>query len=888
MSRRMKWLLLLVSTLVAAGTIIGLLAFVQAADDGYEIEIPITKKVVGTSIPTGTSGETFTFMLTQITSSNLNSAAVGAGTRVTAPQTKTVKVDSASSKDYTFNFNKFTITNPGVYYFRVEEIAGSTPGWTYDSSLQRLVTVTINDNGGPISLPGFSVGVVPQVDYKIDSGGNSVRYFENSSTGGPYIHAINPQTGYPRSAGFQYGRNGNLSVSRRYTFRYMVDKSNKLVSGTLYCVDRNTGSQSGSNYNPIPDPDVFTNYYRYSKQVMWLARNGFYALGVPKDVKTLTATRRPAMEGVVAAEYETIWVLPEDAKNSSNRLGPNNLQEIKDRFGVGNDLADLRQDEAYMCTQLAIFWFTEGYAAGAGNSLPWTPRPTGTDPTAQMLIKLYDRMVAAANAAIAADGDDVNDEILVSLGLDDHEAVKSGEWYGPVEVKVAQLPRLFTAMENIKVTITPSAGFMVSATRGGSALSGPLVNGDKFYIKVGNAALTSTTQLVTAKATVPSGSIWNAWIFRYGANWSNGGNTNATNSQTYVAYGLYGNPGNLELDAEFKLRYNVSTSNVDGNFTFTNEYKAPEVEIPGVKHVTGSNIPTGKTFTFTLSEVTNGTLPGTVKTNGVVPAALVKTVTTDSTSAKDYNFTFPKISLPAAGDYYFRITESASAGVGWTYDANAARIMKVTVSSTGAVTTTQVAGGSGALEFTNNYGVPEVEIPGNKKVTGTNIPAGKTFTFTLTQVSSVAVNSAEVGAGTRVTPPLATTVTTDASGSAKGYSFKFDKFPIATAGTYYFRVEETASTATGWTYDSTSRRIMIVIVGSNGAVSVTPASGGTLEFTNDYKSPEVEIPGNKKVTGSSIPTGKVFTFTLTQVSSVAVNSAEVGAGTRVTDRKSVV
>jgi len=679
----------------------------------YEIEIPLTKKVTGTGIPTGANAETFTFKLTQVTGSTLPATEMVSG-RVTAPQTKTITVNSGSTKDYEFKFDKFTVTEPGVYYFLVEEIGGSAPGWTYDADLQRIITVTIDDANAPIALPGFTVGTIPQIDYKVDLSGNHVYYFKNTydhaSQTGNYLHAVNPQSGYPRSSGFQYRRASPFDLQRRFTFRYMVDTSNKLVSGTIYCIDRNRGTHYGSGYLPVPDEDEFTNYYRYTKEVMWLARHGFYAMGVPKDVKTLTAARRPAVDGV-AAEYETIFVLPEDAKSaSSNRLGPNNLDEIKARFGVGNDLADLRQDEAYVCTQLAIFWFTQGYEAYTNHGgpqpaeWPWTPRPNGTDPTALITIKLFDRMVAAARDAILANGDDVGDEIQLSLGLDASAAVKTGEWYGPVTVKVAQLPKLFTEMSNIKVKITPEPGYVVSTTRGGSAFTGTLTNGQAFYIKTGNTLPSTGTKMVTAKATVPSGSIWNAWVFRYGSSWSSGsGDGTSTNSQTYIAYGLYGIPDTLELETDFSLKYNTSTPVVCGDLTFKNDFVQPkgEIEVEGIKTVKGEKVP-DEEFAFKLIQVKNA---AGGEWTGTPPIARMASVPTTGVNGSSTAFKFPIIDDLMPGTYYFKITEMDAGTPGWTYDTTP-RIITVVVDAYGVTNITATTGGSGTLEFTNEYEEP--------------------------------------------------------------------------------------------------------------------------------------------------------------------------------------
>ena len=93
--------------------------------------------------------------------------------------------------------------------------------------------------------------------------------------------------------------------------------------------------------------------------------------------------------------------------------------------------------------------------------------------------------------------------------------------------------------------------------------------------------------------------------------------------------------------------------------------------ISGFKTVTGTNIPIGTTFTFTLTQWSTNSASGSEVVSGRVTAPLTATAVTDSAAGKTYNFNFPEVTFTATGTYYFRITEtgianSGGGSAGWT------------------------------------------------------------------------------------------------------------------------------------------------------------------------------------------------------------------------------
>jgi len=146
---------------------------------------------------------------------------------------------------------------------------------------------------------------------------------------------------------------------------------------------------------------------------------------------------------------------------------------------------------------------------------------------------------------------------------------------------------------------------------------------------------------------------------------------------------------------------------------------------------------------------------------------------------------------------------------GWTADYPVPRV--------------HVPDGRSSLTFTNAYeetgeAPGSVTIEGDKAVTGTDIPSGETFTFTLTQWSSGNLSAGQAVDNGVLPTPLTAQVTTDSSGSAKTYPFAFDEITGLADGTYYFKVEETGTGGSGWTSNSPAQIIIVAVSGGEATV----------------------------------------------------------------------
>ena len=280
---------------------------------------------------------------------------------------------------------------------------------------------------------------------------------------------------------------------------------------------------------------------------------------------------------------------------------------------------------------------------------------------------------------------------------------------------------------------------------------------------------------------------------------------------------------------------------------FTNQY-VPEpvsLRIPVSKEITGNarNQRSIKTFSFKLEA-----------DDARYPMPVNDTVTiTDAGTAK-----FPAILFDKAGTYTYTLSETRGTDVGYTYDTHSIGVT-VSVQDVNGVLTATVSPDSSELKFTNDY-TPEpvsISIPVSKSITGSERPDAKeTFRFTLTAQSS------------SNPMPASNTITIVDEGFAS-----FGEMTFTEEGTYTYSLQETAGSATGYTYDTTPRLIVVKVTDNNGVLNATWTSDGSLvaavPFENTYTATPVDlqIPVKKTIEGEPRPTSKTFTFELASESS---------------------
>jgi len=250
-----------------------------------EIEIGGTKVVTGELAPTG---ETFEFRLIPWDIEN-NKARTDSHTFFTMPEDDTATVTTnviGPKSNYTFTFGAVTEMQPGTYHFKVVEINGGAPGWTYDD--ERIITVVV-DETGHAEILGGSGGV--------------------SATSGAV--PVTPK---------QY----DVAAGKRYN---VVDKSNLPPPNNIY--DTNTeGLVSDSDPNEkypgmcaefgpklVPTPDVTIHSNRDNKESA-LA----YALAAE------------ALGGLNDADFERFLGLPDGYINSFASAAGANLHRVRALF----------------------------------------------------------------------------------------------------------------------------------------------------------------------------------------------------------------------------------------------------------------------------------------------------------------------------------------------------------------------------------------------------------------------------------------------------------------------------------------------------------------------------------------------------------------------------
>ena len=286
-----------------------------------------------------------------------------------------------------------------------------------------------------------------------------------------------------------------------------------------------------------------------------------------------------------------------------------------------------------------------------------------------------------------------------------------------------------------------------------------------------------------------------------------------------------------------------------------------DAAIYGRKAVVGSSAPAGTDFVFTLAysdasgvakpwpsglkvTVTGGDWDGdnktiTVTSTGAGAATIdfeiaIEGLAASSSVATQHYFTLVETIggtapgwLNATNEYLFRVNIPAGEETG-TVNGYKIRANHGESWPSGSFTTSSVHGSvsGNPATFTNTFfttGTPPkgaFTITGEKTVTGTGVPTGTAFEFTLTQVDS------DGSAYSGVTPiaglPLYAHVTTDDTGE-KTYSFEFAEIGNLDDGTYYFKLEETNGSDTDWTYDSIAYIIKVVV--KSGSTNVYYPNG---------------------------------------------------------------
>lgn len=282
----------------------------------------------------------------------------------------------------------------------------------------------------------------------------------------------------------------------------------------------------------------------------------------------------------------------------------------------------------------------------------------------------------------------------------------------------------------------------------------------------------------------------------------------------------------------------MGTANVTYYGKWTNATVNDVDLAPYVKKTLTGDLPTGYAEIFT-AKITGTSI---TETEGL-------TITTDEFNAADTK-TFKgndatKVDLTIGTEYVYTVTEvvPSPATTGMTYGATVEFALKATdantiefytVSADGTKTKVDAAADQ-YVTITNAYNPTSVGLSLSecfqKHLTSNtaNVPTtGKTFTLTITGTSDNITDKTAIIGTAAVGTLAANTTGTSYGGSAYFTSFKKGTADVSAlnftaAGTYIYKVQETAGSVAGMSYDTTEYTLTVVVTDNAGALEITSA-----------------------------------------------------------------
>lgn len=227
-------------------------------------------------------------------------------------------------------------------------------------------------------------------------------------------------------------------------------------------------------------------------------------------------------------------------------------------------------------------------------------------------------------------------------------------------------------------------------------------------------------------------------------------------------------------------------------------------------------LPNPESFEITLQEYTTD---GTTETN-VGNTITAKTVAISSGESSFMVGDTGKLELSlSVGTHYFRVTETKGSTPNLTYADPQIVTVVVTANSDGTASADVT---NGTITNIYNPGAAEFDLTGKfqKRLTSNTatLPTGaNSFELKITGNNTVLTGTATVD-------------TLDNSNiGTKSFTFKnaanddVTKLTFTSTGTYTYKVQETAGSVAGMSYDSTEYTLTIVVDGTNGALTISSA-----------------------------------------------------------------
>ena len=315
----------------------------------------------------------------------------------------------------------------------------------------------------------------------------------------------------------------------------------------------------------------------------------------------------------------------------------------------------------------------------------------------------------------------------------------------------------------------------------------------------------------------------------------------------------------------------VTKSDNTDALNFTNTYTASgSVTLEGTKTLTGRDMTEGE-FGFTVTDnatkmvVARGSnAAATNGQTGTITFAPITYTQADMVDAEG-NFVSEK-------DFTYTVKENGGTKGGVAYSIQSFQVT-VHVEDDGAGNLTATATyPTGGVAFTNTYTHEgtQVTFGGHKNVENKNPEnADKDFTFQLVETDADG-NTLEGGE--------TQTVTRTGAGD-----YSFAPISYTEAGTHYYKVNEVAGDAAGYSYDTTVYTETVTVT-DNGQGSLVAEVTGTstdakaLDFTNTYQAEATDatLSAVKNLTGRAWAEGDTFNFEL-KTTNGAPMPADAGA-----------
>ena len=334
---------------------------------------------------------------------------------------------------------------------------------------------------------------------------------------------------------------------------------------------------------------------------------------------------------------------------------------------------------------------------------------------------------------------------------------------------------------------------------------------------------------------------------------------------------------------------------------FVNSYDALDADPVSVnfeKQLTGRDWKDTDNFEFTLTPNADSSLGVTSEElAAAMPGATTAAV---SGADEDKTFSFGDFTFTKVGTYAYNVVETQPAAgtdtAGVTYDTRTAVVIfTVTDPGTGKLqVSTRITGvplnnDTGAGVFVNTYEYTPATLEQNtdtgigvqKTVTGA--PNAEDFTFTATFNADDPQNTGSIDNIEGLADGKLTAAISDDFAAGDTKITDFDTVTFNAPGVYVFDVtEDNTTTAAGWTYDGSTKQIVVTVTDNTEGELVASVEGNDPLFTNNYVpssvivgDDETGLQATKSVTGA--PALSEFEFTLALTSDNAAN-VQLGTG----------